>query len=438
MDRDSAEPSVDQFPGTRARERVDHHHEVAAPATHVYDFVWDATADARGPYCRDVDGNLLLDFTSHVASAPLGYNNPSLLDRLDEFDLVDPLKFAGQDFYASTGDLPGPTELMHRLVDVAPDGLDTVFLSNSGAEAVENAIKICYDYRDGAKYGLTFEGAFHGRTLGALSLNRSKAVHRRNFPEVTGVTSLPYCDDRTCDPRTCRCGYFPAGDTSQLRRKLGDGGNVDPDEVAYVILEPVQGEGGYRIPSEAFMDDVAAVCAEYDIPLVADEIQSGVGRTGEWWGADHYAIDPDVLAVGKGLRVGATVGRDEVFPDEEGRLSSTWGSGDLLSSLVGALTLDVIEERGLLDHAAKRGDQLNRRLSEAPVEGAIDVRNLGLLVAVEFETRERRDEMVEACLQEGLLTLACGHRTLRLLPPLDVREREITQAVDAFRRAASR
>ncbi|MBX0323298.1 aminotransferase class III-fold pyridoxal phosphate-dependent enzyme [Halomicroarcula sp. F13] len=438
MDRDSAEPSVDQFPGTRARERVAHHHEVAAPATHVYDFVWDVTADARGPYCRDVDGNVLLDFTSHVAGAPLGYNNPHLLDRLDEFDVVDPTKFAGQDFYASTGDLPGPTELMHRLVDVSPDGLDTVFLSNSGAEAVENAIKVCYDYRDGAKYGLTFEGAFHGRTLGALSLNRSKAVHRRDFPEIAGVTSLPYCDDRTCDPSSCRCGYFPDGEPSQLQRKLDDGGNVDPDEVAYVILEPVQGEGGYRIPSEAFVDDVAAVCSEYDVPLIADEIQSGVGRTGEWWGSDHYSIEPDVLAVGKGLRVGATVGRAELFPDEEGRLSSTWGSGDLLSSLVGTLTIDVVEDRDLRDNAVQRGDELADQLAEIPLDGRTDVRNLGLMVAVEFETKARRDEMVDQCLQEGLLTLACGHRTVRLLPPLDVREREIRQAVDAVRLAGSR
>ncbi|WP_254271232.1 aspartate aminotransferase family protein [Haloarcula marina] len=438
MDRDTAAPDVDSFPGETAREIADYHHEVAAPSTHVYEFVWDVTEDAVGPYCVDVDGNVLLDFTAHVASAPLGYNNPALLDRLDEFDMVDPLKFGGQDFYASAGDLPGPTELMHRLVDIAPDGHDTVFLSNSGAEAVENAIKVCYDYREGAKYGLTFEGAFHGRTLGALSLNRSKAVHRRDFPEVSGIASLPYCDDRTCDPDTCSCGFFPDGEPSQLRRKLGPAGNVDPAEVAYVILEPVQGEGGYRIPSQSFMSDVAAVCEEYDIPLVADEIQSGVGRTGEWWGADHYDIEPDVLAVGKALRVGATVGREEIFPEENGRLSSTWGSGAILASMVGTLTIDIIEAQNLLANAAERGDQLAGALLATDVDGCADVRNLGAMVAVEFETPARRDELVENCLREGLLTLPCGYRTLRFLPPLDVREREVRQAVDAFERAGNR
>ncbi|MBX0294166.1 aspartate aminotransferase family protein [Haloarcula nitratireducens] len=437
MDRDTAEPVADSFPGPRARNRASRHATVAAPSTHVYEFVWDPTADAVGPYCTDVDGNVLLDFTSHVAAAPLGYNNPHLLARLDEFDLVDPLKFAGQDFYADLGDLPGPTELMERLTDIAPDGHDTVFLSNTGAEAVENAIKICYDARPGAEYGITFEGAFHGRTLGALSLNRSKAVHRRAFPEIAGISSVPFCEDRTCYPSTCSCGFFPEeSGESWLRRRLGPDGSIDPGSVAYVILEPVQGEGGYRIPSEAFMEEVAAVCREYGIPLIADEIQTGMGRTGEWWGADNFAIEPDVLAVAKGLRVGATVGRGEMFPDEPGRLSSTWGGGDLLSSMVGALTIDVIESENLRRNAKERGDELAASLDADPVDGCVDVRNLGSLVAVEFETKARRDEMVAACANEGLLTLPCGLKTLRLLPPLDVREREIAQAVACFEDAA--
>ncbi|WP_135302869.1 class-III pyridoxal-phosphate-dependent aminotransferase [Haloarcula amylovorans] len=437
MDRDTAEPTVDSFPGPRARDRASRHAAVAAPSTHVYEFVWDPTADAIGPYCTDVDGNVLLDFTSHVAAAPLGYNNPHLLARLDEFDLVDPLKFAGQDFYADLGDLPGPTELMERLTDIAPDGHDTVFLSNTGAEAVENAIKICYDARPGAEYGITFEGSFHGRTLGALSLNRSKAVHRRGFPEIAGVSSVPFCEDQTCDPSTCSCGFFPdESGTSWLRRRLGPDGSIDPESVAYVILEPVQGEGGYRIPSEAFMAEVAAVCGEYGIPLIADEIQTGMGRTGEWWGADNYAIEPDVLAVAKGLRVGATVGREELFPDQTGRLSSTWGGGDLLSSMVGALTIDAIQAENLRQNARKRGDELAELLDTSPIVDAIDVRNLGSLVAVEFETKARRDEMVTACAKAGLLTLPCGLKTIRLLPPLDVREREIAQAVARFEDAA--
>jgi len=434
MDRDTAEPDVDDFPGEKGRERIEYQNEVGAKSTHVYGFVWDTTAEAIGPFCKDVDGNVLMDFTSHVASSPLGYNHPGLLERLSDFDLVDPLKFAGQDFYADSGDLPGPAELMHRLVDVTPDGVSTVFLSNSGAEAVENAIKVCYDHREGAKYGIAFEGAFHGRTLGALSLNRSKAVHRSDFPEVSGITSLPYCDDSECSSETCSCGFFPDGGGSWLREKLGPRGNMDPDEVAYIILEPVQGEGGYRIPSDAFMDEIAYVCDEHGIPLVTDEIQAGVGRTGEWWGADHYSIEPDVFAVAKSLRVGATAGRDEMFPDEKSRLSSTWGAGDVLSSAVGALTMEIIEDEDLMDNAVDMGNDFVERLEDSFEDAPFgaEARNLGLMVAAGFDTKERRDAVMDACTRRGLLTLPCGHKTLRLLPPLDVREREIRLAVEVL------
>ncbi|SFG34018.1 4-aminobutyrate aminotransferase [Halopelagius inordinatus] len=435
MDRDTAVPQVDSLPGERAREWVEYHRENAAPSTYVYDFVWDITEDAEGPFCTDADGNVLLDFTSHVAAAPLGYNNPKIMDRMREFDLVDPLKIAGQDFYASGGDdpgeeeLPGPAGLMQRLVDITDHyDMDTVFLSNSGAEAVENAIKIAYDESDGAKYGVTFEGAFHGRTLGALSLNRSKSVYRRKFPEVSGIVDLPFCDDRTCSADSCSCGFFPDDESaaSRLRRKLDpDRGHVDPEDVAYVIVEPIQGEGGYRIPSDAFMDELAALVDEHDITLVADEIQSGVGRTGKMWGADHFAIEPDVITSAKALRVGATISRTDVFPERKSRLSSTWGAGDIIASLQGALTLDAIHEYDLMDNAVARGRQFTETLSDAALDAVVDVRGKGLMLGVEFDTKERRNAVQEACLQSGLLTLACGYKVLRVLPPLDVTEREI-------------
>jgi 4-aminobutyrate aminotransferase len=449
MDRETAEPRVDGFPGERARQWVDYHRSTAAPSTYVYDFVWDRTAPAEGPFCTDVDGNVLVDFTSHVAAAPLGYNNPKLLDRLREFDLVDPLKIAGQDFYVAGGprgpddqDLPGPAGLMDRLTRLTADyGMDTVFLSNSGAEAVENAIKVAYDATGGTR-GVTFEGAFHGRTLGALSLNRSKSTYRRRFPEVAGVAAVPYCEDRTCTPATCACGFFLAGDDagtaggdpapgSRLRRALDpDRGHLPPEEVAYVIVEPVQGEGGYRIPSAAFTDEVAALVDEHDVPLVVDEIQTGLGRTGEWWASDHSALAPDLLCSAKALRVGATVGRGDLFPDERGRLSSTWGAGDLLGAAAGALTIDAIEAHDLRSNATVRGRQFVETVADADPPNVVDVRGLGLLLAVEFDTRERRDAVQTAAVGRGLLTLGCGHRTLRVLPPLDVTEREVELGAD--------
>ncbi|TKX42201.1 MULTISPECIES: aminotransferase class III-fold pyridoxal phosphate-dependent enzyme [unclassified Halorubrum] len=436
MDRDTVAPAVSDLPGERAREWVDYHHESAAPSTYVYEFVWDRTAPAEGPFCTDVDGNVLMDFTSHVAAAPLGYNNPLIMDRLAEFDLVDPLKIAGQDFYAAGGPapgdgIPGSSGLMDRLTDLTSHyDMDTVFLSNSGAEAVENAIKIAYDASDGAKYAITFDGAFHGRTLGALSLNRSKSVYRRDFPEVSGITEVPFCEDRTCSPETCSCGFFADG-VSRLRRKLDPKrGNVHPDDVAYLIMEPIQGEGGYRFPSEAFTDEIAALADEHDITVIADEIQTGVGRTGEMWGSDHYAYEPDVITSAKGLRVGATVSRSDVFPEETGRLSSTWGAGDVIAAAQGALTLDAIEEADLMDNAVARGRQFTETMRDAALDPVEDVRGKGLLLAVEFDTKERRDAVVDEAFARGLLTLACGHKVLRILPPLDVTEREIDLGAD--------
>ncbi|MFC7201649.1 aspartate aminotransferase family protein [Halospeciosus flavus] len=436
MDRETAEIHVEEMPGEAAREWASYHREHAAPSTYVYDFVWDTTEDAVGPFCTDVDGNVLLDFTSHVASAPLGYNNPKVLDRLAEFDLVDPTKIAGQDFYVSSGgtpeapDVPGPAQLMDKLTDLTSHyDLDTVFLSNSGAEAVENAIKICY--AQGGHRGITFEGAFHGRTLGALSLNRSKTAHREGFPEVPGVVSVPYC---ACEG-ACDCGWKTDGPTGNV---LGDRlhperGNIPADEVSFLILEPQQGEGGYRVPNEEFVADVAAIREAHDVKIVADEIQSGLGRTGKMWGVDHLDLEPDVITSAKGLRVGATVANADTFPEEKGRLSSTWGAGDILSSAQGYATLAAIDEHDLLQNVRERGRQLRETLRDEAPEFLLDVRGRGLMVGVEFDTKDRREAVVQACLKRGLLTLGCGHKTLRLIPPLDVTEREIEMAVDVLR-----
>ncbi|WP_436900841.1 aminotransferase class III-fold pyridoxal phosphate-dependent enzyme [Halovenus halobia] len=437
MQRESAEPEVSELPGDRGRRVVDFHHEHAAPSTYVYEFVWDHEAPAVGPFCTDVDGNVLMDFTSHVGANPLGYNNPKVLDRFDEFDLVDPLKIAGQDFYLPASSvlddagIPGPADLMAKLTDISDHyGMETVFLSNSGAEAVENALKVSYDHTDG-KYAITCEGAFHGRTLGTLSLNRSKEVYRRKFPEIASVQDIPYCTDRACNPESCDCGFF-FDETSSLRQMVGKGGYVNPDEVAALVMEPIQGEGGYRFPSASFAEEIAAVTDEYDIPLVVDEVQAGLGRTGEWWGSDHYALEPDVIASAKAARVGATIGRTEMFPEETSRLSSTWGAGDIVSSAQAVFTIDAIEDNDLLANATARGRQMKERLRDENLSGVVDVRGKGLMLAVEFESKELRDAVQQEAFSRGFLILGCGERTMRLLPPLDVTEREIDLGADLF------
>ncbi len=439
MDRDTAEPDVDAFPGPNAREWVDFHGENAAPSEYSHEFVWDITREADGPFVTDVDGNVLLDFTCHIGAAPLGYNNEKITSKLREFDLVEPMKIAGQDMYFGAGptpeesSVPGSSHLMEKLVEVSSRyGMDTVFLSNSGAEAIENAMKITHDHRSPAKYGYAFAGSFHGRTLGTLSLTKSKEVYTRHYPQIDGIETVQFCDDRACDPDSCDCGFF-AGEGSQLRNALApEGGHVNPEEVAFIALEPIQGVGGYRFPSDEFMAEVGAVSDEYDIPLVVDEIQSGVGRTGEIWASDHYPIEPDVISAAKALRVGATISRSELFPSEKNRLGSTFGGGDLLGSMMGAFTLEAIEEYDLLENATTRGEQAKELLADDTPDYVEDVRGKGLMLAIEFDTHERRNAVVEASLRRGLLTLGCGTKTIRLLPPLDSSAREIELGVGIF------
>ncbi|WP_267643407.1 aminotransferase class III-fold pyridoxal phosphate-dependent enzyme [Haloarchaeobius amylolyticus] len=439
MDRDTAEPDTAALPGPNAEKWIDFHSEHAAPSEYSHEFVWDVTAEADGPFVTDVDGNVLLDFTCHIGAAPLGYNNEKVLSKLREFDLVEPMKIAGQDMYFGAGpdpetaEFPGSSHLMDQLTDVCSHyDMDTVFLSNSGAEAVENAMKVTHDHKPAAKYGYAFEGSFHGRTLGTLSLTKSKEVYTRHYPEISGIQTVPFCEDRGCSAGTCDCGFF-AGGGSRLRNSLSpEGGHVNPDEVAFAILEPIQGVGGYRFPSEEFMAEVGDVCDEYDIPLVVDEIQAGVGRTGEMWASDHYPIEPDVIASAKGLRVGATISNSEVFPTEKNRLGSTFGGGDLLASMQGAFTLQAIEEHDLLDNATERGRQAKELIRDDAPDHVEDVRGKGLMLAVEFDTPERRNAVVEAALERGLLTLGCGKKTIRLLPPLDSTEREIELGTSIF------
>ena len=443
MDRHIAEPTEGGLPGPNAERWISYHSEHAAPSEYSHEFVWDVTEEAHGPFVTDVDGNVIMDFTCHIGAAPLGYNNEKILEKVREFDLVDPMKIAGQDLYFGTGsdpasaEIPGSSQLMQRLCEVSSHyGMDTVFLSNSGAEAVENALKIAYDNRPASKYGFCFEGSFHGRTLGTLSVTRSGEEYTRHYPEISGVRTVPFCDDRHCTAATCDCGFFADGGSTLDRLFAPKGGHVNPEEVAFIALEPIQGVGGYRFPSAEFMREIQTVKESYDIPLIVDEIQAGVGRTGEMWAADHYPIEPDVIASAKGLRVGATVSRSELFPDEKNRLGSTFGGGDILSSMQGVFTLDAIEEHDLLDNATARGRQAKEILREDGPDHVVDVRGKGLMLAVEFDTAARRDAVVEAALDRGLLTLGCGEKTIRLLPPLDATKREIDLGIGIFVDAA--
>jgi 4-aminobutyrate aminotransferase len=429
------------LPGPNAKKWARFHRKHAAHSTYFYGFVWDRSAPAVGPFCTDVDGNVILDFVSHVASSPLGYNHPDLVALSRKLASVDPDRYAGTDFVGAWGrdpkssEVPTPSHLHYKLMEITkPFGFDVAFFSNSGAEAVENAIKICYDHRRNFGYGICFSGAFHGRTLGALSLNRSRRIQRDWYPQIPRVIDLPYC---RCRGR-CECGWKVStirrkGSMSRLAQMLDpEIGLVSPEEVAYIIIEPILGEGGYDIPNPDFIGEVADTARTYAIPIICDEVQTGLGRTGRWWASEHFDLRPDIITSAKALRIGATLGRKEMFPQEERRIGSTWGEGNAISTAVGYTIIEIIQKEDLLKNATDMGAYLLEGLDslQSAYPFLHDVRGLGLMAAISVTTDRIRNRIIRGAFQKGLLLLGCGFESIRFLPPLNVNRREIDMALN--------
>ncbi len=450
MNRDTVQVTIQTTPpGPNTQKWAEFHRRYAARSTYHPGFIWDRSQPAVGPFCTDPDGNVILDFVSHVGSSALGYNHPDLLRVIAKLQPIDPDRYAGCDFISAWGpdpeqsEIPTPSHLHYKLMDLTSQfGFGSAFFSNSGAEAVENAIKICYDHKKNYGYGICFYGAFHGRTLGALSLNRSKRVQRDWFPQIPNIVDFPYC---SCRNQPCTCGWMvycagKGGNCSRLDHYLDpEVGLVDPAEVTFIIIEPVLGEGGYNVPSPDFIKEVDRIAKKYAIPLICDEVQSGLGRTGKWWAIEHFGIQPDIITVAKPLRVGATLGRKELFPEQEYRISSTWGEGNALSSAVGYTLIEIIEREKLVENAARMGNYFLEQLKglQKKYPFLVDVRGLGLMDAIEIDSRERRDGILRGAMDRGLLLLGAGFKTIRFLPPLDVRRREIDMALEILEKALS-
>jgi 4-aminobutyrate aminotransferase len=382
-------------------------------------------ASGRGAMVEDLDGNRFLDFMAGIAVSSTGYNHPKVVAAIQE-QAGRFLHICGSDFY-----FEGMAALAERLARLAPGPAPKrVFLTNSGTEAVEGAIKLAR-YATGRKALVAFKGAFHGRTTGALALTSSKARQRAGmgpfFPDVHHVF-YGYC---------YRCEYgktYPACDifcVDHIERDLF-GRHLDPAEVAAVFVEPVQGEGGYIVPPPGWMQRLAEICRRHGILLVADEVQSGVGRTGKMWAIEHTGVVPDILltakGLGSGMPIGAIIATEEVTTWKKGAHGSTFG-GNPVCVASALATLDLIEG-GLMENARVMGERLMagaRRLAEKyPAVG--DVRGLGLMIGMEFvkdrESRVRNPEIVEklvqSAFQRGLLLLGAGPSALRFAPPLVV------------------
>ncbi|HEX9165220.1 MAG TPA: acetyl ornithine aminotransferase family protein [Gemmatimonadales bacterium] len=391
-------------------------------------------ARGEGAMVEDVDGNRYLDMMAGIAVSSTGYNHPVVVKAIQE-QAGRFLHICGSDFY-----FEGMAALAERLARIAPGtSPKKVFLTNSGTEAVEGAIKLAR-YATGRPGLLAFKGSFHGRTTGALALTSSKARQRAGMgPFFPGVHHVPFGNCYRCeyDKHFPACGLYCV---EQIERDLF-GRHVDPKEIAAVFVEPIQGEGGYVVPPPGWLQAIRELCDRHGILLVADEVQSGVGRTGKLWACDHFGVEPDILltakGLGSGMPIGAFVAKESVTTWKKGAHGSTFG-GNPVCVASALATLDLVEG-GLMENARLMGDRLIagvRKLAEKhQVIG--DVRGLGLMIGLEFvtdrATREPNPHVVEALVlgafHRGLLLLGAGPSALRLAPPLVVDAEDVDEGL---------
>ncbi len=373
----------------------------------------------RGIVVTDVDGNEFFDFSSGIAVTSTGHCHPEVVAAIQK-QAAELIHMSGTDFYYES-----MVTLAERLSKIAPmPGPHRVYYGNSGAEAIEAALKLAR-YHTKRQQIIAFYGAFHGRTMGALSLTASKPQQKRRFaPLVPGVTHIPFPDVyRKGETDALACARF-------IEEKLFKT-TVPPEEVAAIFVEPVQGEGGYVPAPPVFMQELRRICDQHGILLVADEVQSGVGRTGKWWAIEHASVQPDIVCIAKGIAsgmpLGITLTKAEIMDWVPGSHASTFG-GNPVCIAAALATLDVIERDGLLHSTQDVGNHMLRRMADWSKKHKLvgDVRGHGLMIGVELvtdkQTKERasaeRDRVIELAFERGVLFLGCGPNTIRIAPPL--------------------
>ncbi len=396
---------VTELPGPRARSVIEQDERVSSPSlTRVYPLV---IGRGEGAVLEDVDGNRFLDFNAGIAVNAAGHAHPEVNAAIHaQVDAC--LHYCSSDFYH-----PVHAELCERLASSVPAGMgpSRVFLANSGTEAVEGALKLARHFTKRPNV-IAFYGAFHGRSLGSLSLTASKAKYRSGFGIVTpGSYHAPYAFD----------GELTGADYIEqvLFRRM-----TEPGDVAAIFVEPVQGEGGYIVPPAGWLAAVRDLCDRHGILLVMDEVQSGIGRTGTMWACEHDGVAPDILTAGKGLASGlplaALIARDEIMQWAPGKHGSTFG-GNPVACAAALATLDLVE-RELADNATARGDQLLAGMRELQQREPLitEVRGRGLMIGFDLASHKDAYAVEQACFERGLLVLTCGHRGVRIAPPLVV------------------
>jgi 4-aminobutyrate aminotransferase len=409
---------VTELPGPRARAHVSFDETWTSPSLpRAYPIV---PVRGDGLTVEDIDGNLFLDFAAGIAVNSTGHSHPRVVAAIKE-QAAELIHFSASDFY-----LPIYPEVCRELARIAPiSGRSRVYLGNSGTEVVEAAIKLAR-FATGRPYVVAFLGAFHGRTYGSVSLTASKAKYHAGFgPLLPGVFHAPY--GRVEDLR-----WFD----EVLFDKL-----APANEVAAIIVEPIQGEGGYIVPEDGFLEGLRRICDDHGILLIADEIQSGAGRTGRMWAVEHWGIEPDILLSAKGIASGMTLGaliaRAELLEAwGPGAHGSTFG-GNPVACAAALATIELLEG-GLVQNDAARGDQAMRELTKLRSRHPAlirDVRGKGLMLGIEFDTAEHAEEVQWAAFQKGLLVLECGRSSVRMSPALTVSETEMETGLRLFAEA---
>ena len=394
----------------------------------------------RGIVVTDVDGNEFFDFSAGIAVTSTGHCHPHVVEAIQK-QAAELIHMSGTDFYYES-----MVELAERLSKIAPmPGPHKIYYGNSGAEAVEAALKLAR-YHTRRQNVIAFFGAFHGRTMGGLSLTASKPQQKRRFaPLVPGVTHVRYPDVyRGCSGSQQDSEAFALGCARYIEEKLFKT-ILPPEEVAAIFIEPIQGEGGYVVAPKVFMQELRRICDKHGILLVMDEVQSGVGRTGKWWAVEHTGVQPDIVCmakgIGSGMPLGITMSKAEIMDWVPGSHASTFG-GNPVCIAAALATLDVIEKEGLLKNSEEVGNYMLKRMADWPAKHNIvgDVRGRGLMIGVEIikdkETKEygneERDRIVELAFERGILFLGCGPSTVRIAPPLVVTKDEADAAMDAL------
>ena len=424
------------LPGPEAAKVLALDHKYVSPSyTRDYPLV---AKRGEGMIVEDVDGNRFLDFSAGIAVVSTGHCHPDVV-RAIQRQAETLIHMSGTDFY-----IPLLAELAQKMAQIAPgDFAKRVYFGNSGTEAVEAAMKLARYYTKRHRF-IAFLGSFHGRTFGALSLTASKAVQRNGFgPLLPGVTHVPYPNPYHCalGHKSSECDCDSIGFIEKLFKTA-----VPPEEVAAIVVEPVQGEGGYVIPPRDFLSRLRNLADRHGILLLFDEVQCGMGRTGKMWACEHFGTVPDILVAAKGIAsgmpLGVMVARAEVMNWGPGAHASTFG-GNPVSCAAAMETIRLLEEK-YIANAARMGEYILERLANWPERHPIvgDVRGLGLMVAVELvksqQTREphpeARKKVIHRAFDQGVLLLGCGESTVRFMPPLIVERDQIDHALEVLER----